>query len=194
MCRVLVRMLVTACAAAAVAGCGGGSEQGGSSDGAGRNEGTSTSATTPGGDPTTGADTGEPTNPDAPPADGDAPPADPDAPPADGDADAAEADLRFEVRAAPGEPAAVYRLRCPGRDAEEERRCEYLRDHPALFEKPRGGMACTQQFGGTETVRVTGQLNGVAVREAFSRTNGCEISRSNAIEPLWRPEEDAATR
>lgn len=46
------------------------------------------------------------------------------------------------------------------------------------------GRACSQQFGGPETVRITGTLRGEPVDASFDRTNGCEISRYEKIEPL----------
>ena len=44
---------------------------------------------------------------------------------------------------------------------------------------------CTQIYGGPETARVTGTLDGVAVDATFSRTNGCEIARWEALAPLF---------
>jgi hypothetical protein len=45
-------------------------------------------------------------------------------------------------------------------------------------------MMCTQQFGGSQTAKVTGTWQDDPVNAAFSRTNGCEISRWNALKGL----------
>ena len=49
---------------------------------------------------------------------------------------------------------------------------------------PKDAM-CTQVYGGPETARVTGTVDGVAVDATFSRTNGCEIARWDALAPLF---------
>ncbi|MEU1277017.1 SSI family serine proteinase inhibitor [Streptomyces sp. NPDC005805] len=46
------------------------------------------------------------------------------------------------------------------------------------------GQMCTQQFGGSATARVTGTWQGRAVDAAFDRSNGCEIDRWRALEPV----------
>jgi hypothetical protein len=43
---------------------------------------------------------------------------------------------------------------------------------------------CTQQFGGPQTAKITGTWQGKPVDASFSRTNGCEISRWQALEGL----------
>ena len=45
-------------------------------------------------------------------------------------------------------------------------------------------MMCTQQFGGPQTAKITGTWKGEAVNASFSRTNGCEISRWQALKGL----------
>jgi hypothetical protein len=45
-------------------------------------------------------------------------------------------------------------------------------------------VACTQIFGGPETATITGTLRGNAVDASFSRTNGCEVSRWQHVQPL----------
>ena len=45
-------------------------------------------------------------------------------------------------------------------------------------------MMCTQQYGGPQTAKITGTWKGQAVDATFSRTNGCEISRWNALKGL----------
>ncbi|WP_335932581.1 SSI family serine proteinase inhibitor [Streptomyces sp. PTD5-9] len=48
---------------------------------------------------------------------------------------------------------------------------------------PRGAM-CTQQYGGPAGARVTGTWRGRHVDAAFSRADGCEISRWNKLRPV----------
>lgn len=43
---------------------------------------------------------------------------------------------------------------------------------------------CTQLFGGEQTAVVTGTWQGKPVDATFSRQNGCEISRWDALAPL----------
>lgn len=44
---------------------------------------------------------------------------------------------------------------------------------------------CTQQYGGPEVATVTGTFKGRDVNAAFSRTDGCQISRWQALAPLF---------
>lgn len=48
---------------------------------------------------------------------------------------------------------------------------------------PRG-MMCTMQYGGPATAHITGTWQGQPVDATFRRTNGCEISRWNELEPV----------
>lgn len=43
---------------------------------------------------------------------------------------------------------------------------------------------CTQIFGGPQEARVVGRYRGREVTASFSRTNGCEIGRWDALAPL----------
>ena len=47
---------------------------------------------------------------------------------------------------------------------------------PLLFKRRGGRVACTQLYGGPQTLRVTGTLDGRRVNRRFARTNGCEIA------------------
>jgi hypothetical protein len=53
----------------------------------------------------------------------------------------------------------------------------------ALPPVPKGRM-CTQVYDGDETAAITGTWRGQPVGSRFSRTNGCEIGRWNALVPL----------
>lgn len=53
-----------------------------------------------------------------------------------------------------------------------------------LFAPVAGDALCTLQYGGPATARVTGTWQGRAVDAGFSRANGCEIARWDALTPL----------
>lgn len=46
------------------------------------------------------------------------------------------------------------------------------------------GMMCTQIYGGPQTATLTGTWQGTTVNAHFSRTNGCEVSRWEAMDGL----------
>ncbi|WP_328926503.1 subtilase-type protease inhibitor [Streptomyces sp. NBC_00190] len=46
---------------------------------------------------------------------------------------------------------------------------------------------CSLQYGGPATARITGTWHGQRVDATFRRTNGCEISRWDEMEPLLPP-------
>ena len=57
------------------------------------------------------------------------------------------------------------------------RLCARVRGIAPLLTKPRPKrVACTQIYGGPQTLRVTGRIDGRAVRRRFARTDGCEIA------------------
>ena len=60
------------------------------------------------------------------------------------------------------------------------------------FAKPAPDEMCTFIYGGPQTATVVGTWNGTGVEAKFSRTNGCEISRWDAIEPVLSPTAPAA--
>nr|WP_217509508.1 serine protease inhibitor [Pseudarthrobacter sp. C4D7] len=53
-----------------------------------------------------------------------------------------------------------------------------------FFPKPGPPKLCTQQYGGPQVAVVTGTFHGREVHSVFSRTDGCEIARWNAMGPL----------
>lgn len=53
-----------------------------------------------------------------------------------------------------------------------------------FFPKPGPPRLCTQQYGGPQVAVVTGIFRGRTVDSVFTRTDGCEISRWNAMAPL----------
>lgn len=62
----------------------------------------------------------------------------------------------------------------------------------SLFEPTPAGRSCTELYGGPQEARVTGSVFGQGVNSRFSRTDGCEIARWDAITSLvpvpdWKP-------
>ena len=81
------------------------------------------------------------------------------------------------------EPAREAEVRCGSADASE--RCSAVAALTAAdFEPVPDDVACTQQFGGPEVAEVSGTLRGEPVDARFSRENGCQISRWEAVRPL----------
>jgi hypothetical protein len=60
------------------------------------------------------------------------------------------------------------------------------------FAKPAPDEVCTYIYGGPQTAAVVGTWKGEAVDAKFSRANGCEIARWNAIEPVLSPTKTSA--
>ncbi len=54
----------------------------------------------------------------------------------------------------------------------------------SLFEPAAEEVRCTEIFGGPERVDVKGTLRGKPIEATFTRQNGCEIKRWNALEGL----------
>ncbi|WP_019145240.1 hypothetical protein [Aeromicrobium massiliense] len=105
-----------------------------------------------------------------------------DDPRGSGRADVRLADLEVVLDPGTGEPRRAP-LACAA--AKDSAACTAMDDLDAEALAPvSAGRACSQQFGGPETVRVTGTLRGEPVDASFDRTNGCEISRYEKIEPL----------
>jgi hypothetical protein len=74
------------------------------------------------------------------------------------------------------------RVRCPGPSA---RACAAVERVPlSAYERPPADQACTGQFGGSETGRITGRVNGTRVDASYSRRTGCETARWDEAAPL----------
>ena len=70
--------------------------------------------------------------------------------------------------------------------ASDSKECAALGDMKAdVFQPVPGDTACTQQYGGPETAKVTGTFKGKPVDAEFSRVNGCEIARWEKMSPVF---------
>jgi hypothetical protein len=58
--------------------------------------------------------------------------------------------------------------------------CDALLNHEDALAPVAGDVACTEIYGGPELARISG----TGVQALFSRTNGCEIARWDALAPL----------
>ena len=74
------------------------------------------------------------------------------------------------------EPARQARISCDA-DGRGEGCAAAAGLRPADFEPTAADVACTEQFGGAQTAKVSGSLEGERVEGSFSRHDGCEIAR-----------------
>jgi len=93
--------------------------------------------------------------------------------------------LNLSVTDAPGAPAQTATLRC--RDSQADaggylsplpaQACRQARDLARfLLSAPDPDRICPEIFGGPQTAKVTGSIEGRLVQRAFSRHNGCAIA------------------
>lgn len=97
------------------------------------------------------------------------------------------ADLTVVVDATGEGATTTWTLTCEptgGDHPEAEEACAALTAGRAALAPTPPGQMCTEQWGGPQTATVTGTIDGETVRATFSRVNGCEISRWDALEPL----------
>lgn len=66
--------------------------------------------------------------------------------------------------------------------------CQWLATHPEALEEADERRVCTEQYGGPERASVSGTLDGTNIDVNFSRTDGCEIARWDAAQPVWTGE------
>ena len=137
-------------------------------------------------------DGGATVSPDDPVSDDDPTPSDA---PSDEPTEAAApvaADLTIVVDATGEGATTTYTLRCDpvgGDHPDAEAACAAIAvGGVAAFEPTPRDVACTEQWGGPQTATVTGTVAGESVNAQFSRTNGCEISRWDALEALFGPD------
>lgn len=88
-------------------------------------------------------------------------------------------------------------LECPApaEDARDVELCAWLAGDGVriLTAKEDPQQACTMQYGGPEVATVTGTVGDTKIDAAFSRQDGCAISRWDEASPLWTGEVPAAT-
>ena len=94
-------------------------------------------------------------------------------------------DLKIVVVADEGAAENVMTLTCDptgGDHPNAEAACNKLQQAEAnVFEPVAGGQPCTMIYGGPQTATVKGVLDGEQIDASFSRQNGCEIDRWDAL-------------
>jgi hypothetical protein len=94
-------------------------------------------------------------------------------------------DLRITVDPdGPGHAGALHaRLRCPS--SRQAAACRALARVPArAWNAVPGNQPCTMIYGGPQTARVTGRLNGRRIDARLNRTDGCEVERWQQAAPV----------
>lgn len=104
-------------------------------------------------------------------------------------------DLVIELDRGDGSEPERYTLVCgdtpEGDHPDPAAACAHLAGMDAPFAPLPSDMACTEQYGGPETARITGQWHGEPVEADFSRTDGCRISQWEGLGPVLPPVEGA---
>ena len=64
--------------------------------------------------------------------------------------------------------------------------CTALKNNPSLLSHApiKSDQECTQQFGGPQTAKVTGAVDGMEISASFSRTDGCQIALWDAASAI----------
>ena len=70
--------------------------------------------------------------------------------------------------------------------------CAHLEGLDDPFAPLPTDMACTEQYGGPETVRITGRWHDQPVDAGFARTDGCRIAQWESLGPVLPPVEGAS--
>jgi hypothetical protein len=97
--------------------------------------------------------------------------------------------LQIEFRPTAGSEPLSATLTCGppgGTHLRAEEACAALEQHSDSVAPVPQDLACTEIYGGPETATVSGTLDGRRIEAQFSRSNGCEIARWDALAPLLR--------
>ena len=104
-------------------------------------------------------------------------------------------ELVIEVDRGDGSEPERYTLVCgdapEGDHPDPAAACAHLAGMEAPFAPLPTDMACTEQYGGPETARITGRWQAAAVELELSRTDGCRISQWDGLGPVLPPVEGA---
>lgn len=85
----------------------------------------------------------------------------------------------------PGAASTRSTVACPATTDREARSCAVLGALDNPFTPPPADEACTQIYGGPQVLTVRGEWGSQAVDATFRRTNGCEITRYDAVAPAF---------
>ncbi|MBA2945473.1 SSI family serine proteinase inhibitor [Streptomyces himalayensis] len=99
--------------------------------------------------------------------------------------------LTITVQGAGGDTDGTYELKCGpagGTHPNPAGACGRLEQRAAEGRDPfaprQQGAMCTMQYGGPATAHVTGVWHGRPVDATYSRSDGCEVARWDAIVPV----------
>lgn len=108
--------------------------------------------------------------------------------PTPGATSSAAADLTITLDETGSGSPRTFTLSCDpvgGDHPDADAACATLADlGPEAFAPPPRDEMCTQQYGGPEVATVEGTVAGTPVTAQLSRTDGCEISRWDALAPV----------
>ncbi|MGY2085675.1 SSI family serine proteinase inhibitor [Blastococcus sp. SYSU DS0539] len=100
----------------------------------------------------------------------------------------ADNDLRIEVSRGNGSPPETWTLTCAGfaegSHPEAEAACAHLEGMEDPFAPVPADAVCTEQYGGAQTARITGQWRGEPVDLELSRVDGCRIAQWDSLGPV----------
>ena len=112
-------------------------------------------------------------------------------PAAGGGISQADDDLLVHVDRGDGTPAEDWTLTCvgfvEGTHPQAEAACAHLAGLDDPFAPLPDDVACTEQYGGPETARVTGRWHGEPVDLELARSDGCLITQWDSLVPLLPP-------
>jgi hypothetical protein len=103
----------------------------------------------------------------------------------------AENDLVVRYDAGDGSAPQSWTLAClgtaDGTHPDAEAACAHLAATEDPFAPIPDDVACTEQYGGPETARVTGRWHGEPVDLELARSDGCLITQWDSLVPLLPP-------
>lgn len=103
----------------------------------------------------------------------------------------AQTRLTVRVSAGPDAETTQWTLTCQpagGDHPAPEAACAALERADEPFTPVPPDQPCTQIYGGPQTATIEGVWRGERVRASYSRENGCEIHRWDALLPVLQPD------
>jgi Subtilisin inhibitor-like len=97
--------------------------------------------------------------------------------------------VQVQFRATRGSEPVSATLTCGpvgGDHPRAQEACAAIEQNEDALRELSKDIVCTEIYGGPETATVSGTVRGRPVEAQFSRSNGCEIGRWDALDPLLR--------